>query len=131
MVINVKIVSIAGLCIIATVMCKLFSTEGKEYALYIKIIAAISVMSTVIIYVSPVAETIRNIYEKAGADKEYLSVLFKALGICYITQFACDICKDSGENALATHAELAGKVSLMVIALPLFSSLANIVDGLV
>ena len=131
MVINVKIVSIAGLCIIATVMCKLFSTEGKEYALYIKIIAAISVMSTVILYVSPVAETIRNIYEKAGADKEYLSVLFKALGICYITQFACDICKDSGENALATHAELAGKVSLMVIALPLFSSLANIVDGLV
>lgn len=126
-----KIISIAGLCIVAAVLCKLFSTEGKEYALYIKLAAAAAVMSSVIIFISPIAETIRSIYEKAGADREYLSILFKALGICYITQFACDICKDSGENALAAHAELAGKVSLMMLALPLFSALADIIDGLI
>ncbi|MDE7288165.1 MAG: stage III sporulation protein AD [Oscillospiraceae bacterium] len=126
-----KIVSIAGICITASVMCKLFSESGKEYALYIKLAAAAAVMSMIIIFVSPIAETIRNIYSRAGADEEYLTVLFKALGICYITQFACDICKDSGENALATQAELAGKISLMVIALPLFESLANIVARLI
>ena len=126
-----KIVSIAGICITASVMCKLFSESGKEYALYIKLAAAAAVMSMIIIFVSPIAETIRNIYSKAGADEEYLTVLFKALGICYITQFACDICKDSGENALATQAELAGKISLMVIALPLFESLADIVARLI
>ena len=123
--------SIAGICITASVMCKLFSESGKEYALYIKLAAAAAVMSMIIIFVSPIAETIRNIYSRAGADEEYLTVLFKALGICYITQFACDICKDSGENALATQAELAGKISLMVIALPLFESLANIVARLI
>lgn len=126
-----KIVSIAGICITASVMCKLFSESGKEYALYIKLAAAAAVMSMIIIFVSPIAETIRNIYSRAGADEEYLTVLFKALGICYITQFACDICKDSGENALATQAELAGKISLMVIALPLFESLADIVARLI
>ena len=126
-----KIVSIAGICITASVMCKLFSESGKEYALYIKLAAAAAVMSMIIIFVSPIAETIRNIYSRAGADEEYLTVLFKALGICYITQFACDICKDSGENALATQAELAGKISLMVIALPLFESLADIVVRLI
>ena len=131
MVMNVKIISIAGLCIVAAILCKLFSAEGKEYALYIKLAAAVAVMSSVIIFISPIAETIRNIYERAGADKEYISVLFKALGICYITQFACDMCKDSGENALAAHAELAGKVSLMMLALPLFSSLANIIDSMI
>ena len=123
--------SIAGICITASVMCKLFSENGKEYALYIKLAAAAAVMSMIIIFVSPIAETIRSIYSRAGADEEYLTVLFKALGICYITQFACDICKDSGENALATQAELAGKISLMVIALPLFESLANIVARLI
>ncbi len=128
---NVKIVSIAGLCIVAAILCKLFSSEGKEYALYIKIAAAALIMSSVIIYISPIADTIRHIYEKAGADKEYLTILFKALGICYITQFACDMCKDSGENALASHAELAGKISLMLIALPLIDTLADMVDGFV
>lgn len=127
--VKMKIVSIAGLCIIAAILCKLFSNEGKEYALYIKIAAAASVMSAVMIYISPIAEAVKDIYERAGADKEYLTILFKALGICYITQFACDICKDSGENALASHAELAGKVSLMLIALPLFGALADVIDG--
>lgn len=128
---KVKIVSIAGICITASIMCKLFSDNGKEYALYIKLAAAAAVMSMIIIFVSPIAETVRNIYERAGADEEYLTVLFKALGICYITQFACDICKDSGENALASQAELAGKISLMLIALPLFESLADIVARLI
>ncbi len=126
-----KMVSIAGLCIIAAILCKLFSSEGKEYALYIKLAAAASVMSAVLLFISPIAEMIRDIYEKAGADKEYLTILFKALGICYITQFACDMCKDSGENALASHAELAGKISLMTLALPLFSALSDVIDGLV
>lgn len=126
-----KIVSVAGICIAAAVLCKLFSDSGKEYALYIKLAAAAAVMSVIIIFVSPIAETVRSIYSRAGADEEYLTVLFKALGICYITQFTCDVCKDSGENALATQAELAGKISLMIIALPLFESLSGIVAGLI
>ena len=128
---KVKIVSIAGICIIASVMCKFFEGAGKEYALYIKIAAAALVMSMTILLVSPIAESIRSIFSKAGSEEEYLTILFKALGICYITQFACDICKDSGENALATQTELAGKVSLLILALPLFEALAGIVENLI
>lgn len=126
-----KIISIAGICIVASAMCRLFANEGREYALYIKLAAAAAVMSMIVLFVSPIAETVRNIYDKAGADEEYLTILFKALGICYVTQFACDVCRDSGENTLATQAELAGKVSLLILALPLFNSLADIVSSLV
>ena len=126
-----NIVSVAGICIIATVLCKLFSSAGSEYALYIKLAAAAALMSTLILFISPVIETIRGIYERAGADEEYLTILFKSLGICYVTQFACDICRDSGESALASQAELAGKLSLLILALPLFDSLSEIVSGLI
>lgn len=127
----INIVSVAGICIIATVLCKLFSSAGSEYSLYVKIAAAAAVMSALILFISPIAETVRSIYERAGAEEEYLTILFKALGICYITQFACDICRDSGESALASQAELAGKLSLLILALPLFDSLSEIVSGLI
>lgn len=127
----INIVSVAGICIIATVLCKLFSSAGSEYSLYVKIAAAAAVMSALILFISPIAETVRSIYERAGADEEYLTILFKALGICYITQFACDICRDSGESALASQAELAGKLSLLILALPLFDSLSEIVSELI
>ncbi len=127
----INIISVAGICIIASVLCRLFGSCGSEYGLYVKLAAAAVLMSALLLMLSPAAETIRSIYEKAGADEEYLTILFKALGICYITQFACDICRDSGENALASQAELAGKLSLIILALPLFGSLAEIVSGLI
>ena len=71
------------------------------------------------------------LYEKAGTDEEYLTILFKALGICYITQFASDICKDCGENTLAVQAEIAGKIALMLLALPLFGTLAELISELI
>ncbi len=122
-----KIVTIAVICILATVLCKLFADNSKEYALYIKIAASIGIFAAAIVYVSPIAEMINSIFIKSGADGTYINILFKALGICYITQFAYDICKDSGENALASQLEIAGKISLIILALPLFEKLMDIV----
>ncbi len=123
-----KIISIAVICIIASVMCKLFEVQNnKEYGLFIRILSAVGILASVIIYVSPIAETVNNIFIKTGANEEYVSILFKALGICYITQFAHDVCKDSNENAMATQIEVAGKISLVLIALPMFNSLTDIV----
>ncbi len=128
---NINIISICGICVTASVLCTLFGNLGKEYAVYIKLASAVAVLSVVVLYISPVAETICTLYEKAGADEEYLTIMFKALGICYITRFASDICKDCGENTLAVQAELAGKISLMILALPLFASLAELISALI
>jgi stage III sporulation protein AD len=125
-----KIISIAAICIISTVLCKLFENRSKEYGLFIRVIVSAGIIAAVIIYVSPIAETVNSIFIKTGADEKYVNILFKALGICYLTQFTHDICKDSGENAMATQVEIAGKITLMLIALPLFSSLTDVITKL-
>ncbi|MDE6708794.1 MAG: stage III sporulation protein AD, partial [Oscillospiraceae bacterium] len=38
-----------------------------------------------------------------------------------------DICKDCGENAISTVVELCGRVLLILLALPLFLTLAETV----
>lgn len=121
------IVKIASVCIISTVICRLFDKNSHEYALYIKIVSAIMILSFMFIYISPLIESIRSIFERSEADTDYLKILFKATGICYISQFASDICKDSGENLLASQAELAGRVGLMVSAIPLFEQAVEII----
>ena len=125
-----EITRIAVIGILTAVLCKLFSKDNKEYALFLKIAATIMILISVIWYTVPIAETVRGIFGRTGADTDYLNILFKALGICYITQFAYDICKDSGENALATQIETAGKVTLILISLPLFETLMSIVSSL-
>lgn len=126
-----KIISIASICIIASVMCRLFEKQNKEYAVFLRVVASVGILLAVIVYVSPISATVNSIFLKTGADSDYISILFKALGICYLTQFAHDVCKDSNENTMATQVEIAGKISLVLIALPMFNNLTEIVMDLI
>ena len=103
---------------------------SREFSSFVKIAAAAGIFAVFSIYISPVIENINTIFMRTETDDEFLNILFKAAGICYISQFAVDICKDNGENLLATHAELAGKIGLIVAALPLVDRLANIITQL-
>ena len=62
----------------------------------------------------------------AGA---YAGLMLKVLGIVLITQFISDICRDSGENALAGQTETAAKIIVISMILPLFDSVINIISG--
>ena len=70
-----------------------------------------------------VSYTHLDVYKRQ--PQEYVLVLFKALGICYLTQFAADSCRDAGESALAVKAEIAGRIAVLLISLPLLSQVAS------
>ena len=121
------VIKIASVCIISTVICKMLDSQGKEFSAFVKIAAAGGIFAAISIYISPVIENINTIFMRTQTDDEFLNILFKAAGICYISQFAVDICRDNGENLLASHAELAGKIGLIVTSLPLVDRLTNII----
>ena len=68
--------------------------------------------------------------QTTGINEEYAGIMFKALGVCILTQIACDACKDAGEASIATKLEIAGRVSILVISLPLFTRVLSIVSSL-
>lgn len=122
---------IAALCLMGTVLCKLLGDYNKSYALALTLAICVVVTLLVLSYIQPVISAVESLFDRAGVNSAYPKILFKALGICYVTQFATDICKDSGENAIATQLELAGKVALLLLALPLFEGLLEIVERLI
>ena len=69
--------------------------------------------------------------DKVGIPSEYAQILFKCLGICLITQFASDSCKDAGESSLGTKIDTAGKIALVVISLPLMEKLVETATSLI
>lgn len=124
------IFGILSFCIVATILCKVFEHYNKEYALYISIavVAVISVFAFVCL--SPVTDIVRGLFIRSGLSEDYAVILFKCIGICYITQLACDICRDNGESAISTIAELSGKTALIIISLPLIQTVIEIITEL-
>lgn len=121
------IIKIVSVCVISTVLCRLFDKESREYQVYIRVASAVIVFSFVLIYISPLIETVRTIFEYSASDTDYLKILFKATGICYVSQLASDMCRDSGDSLLSSQAELAGRVGLTVTAMPLFEEVVQII----
>jgi len=125
-----KLALIAGVCIFTAALCRVFDNGAKEYGVMVKTAAAVGIMWAVVMGVMPVIERLEAIFVRSGADPFYFTVLLKGLGICFLTRLAGDICRDSGEGALAVQAETAGRTSLLVIALPLFEKAADLAAGL-
>lgn len=119
-----KLIIIAGVCIFAAVMCRVFDNGAKEYGVLIKIAAAVVISAAVISCLVPVIERIEDMYSKISTDETYLTIMLKGLGICCLTQLASDICRDSGEGTLAVQTEMAGKTALLILAMPLFEKTA-------
>lgn len=121
---------ITGLCLTASIICKSLEKNSGE----IKIILAIFVVCIVLFKISnelsQVISVIENLFDQSDMDSDYLKIIFKGLGICYITQLGCDCCKECGESVIASQLELAGKIAMVIISLPLFKALIAIIEGL-
>jgi stage III sporulation protein AD len=70
----------------------------------------------------------RRLAEESGLSQLYLSVILKIIAVSYVAEFAAGLCRDAGESALATKIELAGKVVVIVLAVPI---IVNILDSVV
>lgn len=126
-----NIVIIASAALIAAVLSMVLKQYKPEYSLFISIAAGVLIFLSVIAVIEPIISFIGELTERAGLEGVYGEVLIKSLAVCYITQLACDCCKDAGENAIAGKLQIAGKIAVLLIALPMFKSLTEIVAGLI
>ncbi|MBQ4165259.1 MAG: stage III sporulation protein AD [Oscillospiraceae bacterium] len=125
------ITAIAGIGILSAVLCVIVRQYKPEMALGISTACGILILTAVITMLAPSVSAIAELTEAAGLDEGYAAILLKALAVCYITQLAADCCRDAGESAIAGKIELAGKSAIVVISLPVFASLAELVTNLI
>lgn len=122
----------AILVIVALIVSILLKQYGKkEIAIAVQIATGAMIMMGVILKITDVVEELTSLASGIGLDIGYVKLLIKVLGICIITQFVCEICKDSGENALASQIEFAGKIIVVALMLPLLKSIISLVVGII
>jgi stage III sporulation protein AD len=126
-----NIIAIAGIAIIAAILAAMMKRYHQEYSMVLSIGAGIIILFEIFANISPAFKQINTLLSSAGLSTEYIDILFKALGICFLAQFASDSCRDAGESALASKVELAGKIAIVILSLPLFEDIASTAVGLI
>lgn len=126
-----NIYAIIGAGIAAAAISAVLRQYNREYGLYISLGISILIFAAVLGAFQPVMSLINRLSELSGTSGEYIGILIKSLAICYITQIASDCCRDCGENAIASRIDFAGKISLLLLSLPLFEKILDIVKELI
>lgn len=126
-----EIAAIVGVVILATFLAVLLRQQRPEQAMAVSLLAGIGILALVLSRAVPVFQTLQQLLQTEALPAEYGTIVFKGLGICLLTQLAADTCRDAGENALAAKAELAGKLLMVMLALPLFEKLAELAASLI
>ena len=71
-----------------------------------------------------------NLASEAGLEPLYFGIILKVLAISYVADFAAAICRDAGEELIASRVEMAGKVLILVAALPIVQEVLSVVRSL-
>jgi stage III sporulation protein AD len=126
----VDILKIVVLAVTAAALTLLVRQYRPEIALQLGIAAGVLILLLAIAPLISVFNSLTDIANKYDIDTTYIGVVIKIIGITYIVQFAVNICKDAGENAIAGKMELAGKITILLLAMPAVFALIEMVLGL-
>lgn len=119
----------AALCIIGAILATLLKQYCKEHALLCSVGICAMIVISLLSYFTPIVNTVNSIFTYTTLDYKYLEILWKAIGICYIVGIASDLCKDSGENTLASIITLWGRITLLFLTLPMLEALLKVIIG--
>lgn len=122
------IVLICALSIVACAVCKLLEKESKEFSFVITASVAVIITLLLVSDISDITDTIESLLKKISIDKEFSEILFKSIGVCFITSLTCDLCKDCNENAMASNVKMFGRITVLLLAMPLYSSVISLID---
>lgn len=121
-------IALVAICIVMVGM--LTKSAKEEYYFMIGMAGCILVAIFVIGKIENVLQVVGEINKMIQLGDVYIKLLLKMIGICYLTEFSQEICKDAGYGAVANQIGMAGKMTLLVLGLPVVRSLFACIQGM-
>jgi len=125
------IIKLVGFSIFAIFLILTLKEQRKDIALILSIAAGVGLLLFSITKMSAIIEMLDDLVLKSGINKEFFTIILKVTGISYIIEFGKNICMDAGESGVATKLEMAGKVIIISLSLPLISALINSLSSII
>ena len=81
--------------------------------------------------IASIIEMVERIALNAKVNTVYVETILKIIGIAYIAEFAVQITKDAGQGAIASKIELAGKILILAMAVPILTVLVETIINMI
>ncbi|EOS26346.1 stage III sporulation protein AD [Lachnospiraceae bacterium 3-1] len=117
------ILKIAVLGMVGTLLGVMLKEQKKEYELFVTLGVSLCIFYFILSKLELVLSVISQMQDYVKLDAGYIAILMKMIGITYVAEFSSNLCKDAGYQAVAGQIEMFGKLSILVISMPVLLTL--------
>ena len=125
------IFKILAFTLVALVVILIVEKTNKEIGMLLVLVAGICVFLSVFMSVKEIIIVLKKLADGAGINHAYLELLLKVTGIAYLVEIVKNVCMDAGNSTLASKTELAGKVSIAILAIPLITNVVSLIGSVI
>lgn len=119
---HMEILQIVTLGIIASILYIVTKALNSSFAFYIIIIMAVIIFLSIIQQIGAIFQLIERLGQRANVEGMYMKTILQIIGIAYIADLGSSIVKDAGLSSVAAKIELAGKILILVLAVPIITA---------
>jgi len=125
-----EMIQIVGIGLIATVLILIVREQKPMFAFLLAAFTGLFIFLYVIGRIEAIIAVLEDLANRSGVPSIYLKTILKIIGIAYIAEFGAQIVRDAGQESIASKIEFAGKIFILVMAIPIISVIIETVIGL-
>jgi stage III sporulation protein AD len=124
------ILQIVGLGLAVTFLALVLKEKNPVFALVVSLVAGVFILLMMVDQIRLVMDMLKSMAQNAHLNNVYVATILKIIGIAYISEFGAQIAKDAGQGSMAGKIELAGKLIILVMAIPILTAIVETVMNL-
>jgi len=125
-----QILKVVGVGLIGALVAGLLRQERSELYIFAVIASGGLILIIILSSLTDVIKQFGMLVGKSGVDESLFAGVLKIIGVGYITEYASALCVDYGVSAIANKIQLAGKVTIFIMTLPILVNLINVISSM-
>ena len=126
-----NLIAVSFAAVIVVLIAIKIKDMDSGYGVILSMAGCVMVMYFVVSRFRQITDYIDRITAYISVNITYIDVILKLIGLAYVCQFSSDLCRDAGYNAIASQVEMAGKISLILLSMPVLMSVIDLVVKIV
>ena len=124
-----EIIKVIGVAFVTALTALLLRSTKPELSFAVTVTGVIVILLFIVDALRDTLTVLSTIAQVTGVENGLLKILLKIVGVGYITEFGAGILNDFGSSAIADKVSLAGKLTIVILSLPVLESLLSLIRG--
>ncbi len=125
-----EIIKIGILGVAGVMLALQFKVNRPEISIYMGIAVCLMIFAISVDGLSQILGKMKILQQYMGENAAYLLILMKAVGITYVCELCASVCKDAGYTSISGQIELFGKLSVLMMGIPILSAVIENISAM-